>query len=64
MSQTKEERYAKIRAWQKAHPEKVRATKKRFYATEKGKAGRRKGEATFVATGGRAACSRMIKLKQ
>jgi len=48
-----EKRITQIRAWQKANPEKVKAAKKRYYATEKGKAQKRKEDKAYVASGGR-----------
>jgi len=43
-----------IRRWQKANPEKVKAAKQRYYSSEKGKLQKRKEEANYVLTGGRA----------
>jgi len=43
-----------IRAWQKANPEKVKEAKRKYYATEKGKAQKRKEDAAFMESGNRA----------
>lgn len=43
-----------IRRWQKANPEKVKAAKQRYYASEKGRAQKAKEDAAYVASGGRA----------
>ena len=47
-------RKERIRAWQKANPEKVKAAKKKYYASAKGKAQKRKEDAAYVASGGKA----------
>lgn len=44
-----------MRLRRRANPEKEREMKKRFYASEKGKACKRREDAAYVASGGRAA---------
>ena len=58
-----EKRKAQIRAWQKANPDKVKAAKKRFYATDKGKALKRREDAAYVSSGGRAKTEERRALK-
>jgi 5-methylcytosine-specific restriction endonuclease McrA len=53
--QCKECRNAKIRAWQKANPEKLRIAKRKYYASDKGKMQKKKEGAAYIASGGRAA---------
>jgi len=43
----------KTRNWIAANPDKARAAKRRYYASEKGRAQKRKEDAAFVASGGR-----------
>jgi len=43
-----------IRRWQKANPEKVKAAKQRYYSSEKGKLQKRKEDASYALSGGRA----------
>lgn len=50
----KARRNEQIRLWQKANPDKVREIKKRYYASDKGRAQKRKEDVAFVASGGRA----------
>lgn len=52
--QCKDCRNAAIYAWRKANPEKVRAAKRKYYASEKGKEQKKRSDAAFVASGGRA----------
>lgn len=52
--QCKECKNATIYAWRKANPDKVRATKQKYYASEKGKACKRREHEAYVASGGRA----------
>lgn len=52
--QCKDCRNAAIYAWRKANPEKVRAAKRKYYASDKGKAQKQKDDAAYVASGGRA----------
>jgi len=52
--QCRECRNAAIYAWRKANPEKVRAIKKRYYSTDKGKMQKRKEDVAYVTSGGRA----------
>jgi hypothetical protein len=47
-------RNAKIRTWQKSNWERVKENKARYYATDKGKAQKRRSDAAYVNTGGRA----------
>ena len=44
----------KSRKWRELNPEKYREAKRRYYASGKGKAQKRKEDAAFVASGGRA----------
>ena len=44
-----------FRAWRAANPEKVKLAKQKYYASEKGKAQKRKEETAYVESGGRAA---------
>lgn len=44
----------KSRKWRELNPEKYREAKRRYYASDKGKAQKRKEDAAFVASGGRA----------
>lgn len=44
--------------WRRNNPDKVRATKRRYYESEKGKAMKRKEEAAYKASGGRAAAEK------
>ena len=46
----------KSRRWRENNPDRARASKQRYYATERGKAQKRKEDAAFVASGGRAKC--------
>jgi hypothetical protein len=41
--------------WRERHPEAYRASKQKYYASEKGKACKKREEASYVASGGRAA---------
>ena len=43
------------RRWRARHPERAREVKRRYYASEKGKASKRREDAAYVASGGRAA---------
>ena len=43
-----------IYAWRAANPDKVRAIKQRYYATQKGKEQKARSDAAFIASGGRA----------
>ena len=56
---TDEERRAynveKTRRWQQRNPEKVREMKRRYYASEQGKAQKKRDDAAYIASGGRAA---------
>lgn len=47
-------KYAAIYAWRKANPEKVREIKRRYYQSEKGKKAKKKEEAAYRESGGRA----------
>jgi hypothetical protein len=44
-----------LRAWRAANSEKVKAAKRKYYSSEKGKAQKRKEDAAYAASGGRAA---------
>ena len=46
---------AKAKRWRERNPEAVKAVKQRYYASEKGKAQKRKEEAAYKASGGRLA---------
>lgn len=52
--QCRECRNATIYAWRKANPEKVKAAKKKYYASEKGKTSKRREDAAYIVSGGRA----------
>ena len=54
-AQCKTCRSQKIMEWRKANPTKCGETKKKYYASEKGKAQKQKEEAAYIASGGRAA---------
>ena len=45
---------AKSRRWREKNKEQLRESKRRYYATEQGKAQKRKEDAAFIASGGRA----------
>jgi hypothetical protein len=47
-------KYATIYAWRKANPEKVREIKRRYYQSAKGKLSKKKEEAAYKESGGRA----------
>jgi len=47
----------KAKRWRQRNPEACRASKRRYYASEKGRACKQREEAAFVATGGRAAAA-------
>lgn len=47
-------KYAAIYAWRKANPEKVKEIKRRYYQSEKGKQAKKKEEAAYRESGGRA----------
>lgn len=49
-----EKRKASVRAWQLANPEKVKEAKRKYRATAKGKAQKKKEDAAYAASGGRA----------
>jgi hypothetical protein len=50
----KEEVNARARAWRKANPDKVREAKQRYYASDKGRACKRREDQAFATSGGRA----------
>jgi hypothetical protein len=52
-----------IRRWQKANPEKVKAAKQRYEASDKGKEAKKRHEATYVLSGGRAQAEAKRKAK-
>jgi len=52
-AQCKPCRNQKIMAWRKANPDKYKAAKQKYYASDKGKAQKRKEEVAYKATGGR-----------
>jgi predicted RNA-binding Zn-ribbon protein involved in translation (DUF1610 family) len=56
--QCKSCRNQKIMAWRKANPDKCKAAKQKYYASEKGKAHKRKEDAAYVASGGKSASER------
>ena len=56
--QCKSCRNQKIIAWRKANPDKCKAAKQKYYASEKGKAQKRKEDAAYVASGGKFASER------
>jgi hypoxanthine phosphoribosyltransferase len=58
-----EEQKAYFSAWRKANPDKVRAAKRKYYQSEKGKIQKRKEENAYVASGGRAKAEARRALK-
>lgn len=52
--QCKSCRNQKIMAWRKANSDKCKAAKQKYYSSEKGKAQKRKEDAAYVASGGKA----------
>lgn len=52
--QCKSCRVLKTMEWRRAHPDACSAAKRKYYATEKGVAQKRKEDAAFAASGGRA----------
>ena len=44
----------KARRWRERHPERYLESKRRYYASEKGKAQKKRSDAAYVASGGRA----------
>jgi hypothetical protein len=52
--QCKSCRNQKIMAWRKANPDNCKAAKQKYYSSEKGKAQKRKADAAYVASGGKA----------
>lgn len=63
MPKTKDELNAYAAAWRKSNREKVRAIKQRYYASDKGKACKRREAQAFVASGGRAEAEAKRALK-
>lgn len=49
---------AKSKRWREQNPEAAKAVKQRYYASEKGKTQKRKEDAAYTASGGRAAYER------
>ena len=58
LADKKAKRTAQIMEWRKNNPDKVREAKRRYYSSEKGKAMKRKEEAAYKASGGRAAAEK------
>lgn len=52
-AQCKPCRNQKIMEWRKANPEKCKKAKQKYYASDKGKAQKRKEDAAYVASGGK-----------
>jgi 5-methylcytosine-specific restriction endonuclease McrA len=50
----KAEHAPRMKAWRKANPEKAKATKRKYYASPKGKLQKRKEDDNFILSGGRA----------
>jgi HNH endonuclease len=53
----------KSRRWREKNPEQAKAAKKKYYASEKGRAQKRKEDAAFIASGGRAVVEARRALK-
>lgn len=54
---------SKTRLWQKQNPDRVCAAKTKYYATDKGKAQKKRSDAAYQASGGRAAVETRRALK-